>query len=259
MDNPTASPLSGRRILVTRSAGQATQTADMIRARGGEAVLFPCLAVECLPEPIQATAALLADATIDIAFTSSNGVRCATQVLSPSEHTLLGSHRLAAVGEKTASAMAAQGWQATIIAEPASQDGLVSAYRHHGLPGKLLLFRAEEGRDTLADWLYQQGIVVTTVHAYRTVCPTDDASSVIQALRMGRIDAVLLGSTKTAAYYLQRIGDATLASRPLVVAISPGVASAAEKLGLGVQVVASDASFPAMLDALAKHYLTPTE
>lgn len=259
MDNPTAPPLSGRRILVTRSAGQATQTADMIRARGGEPVLFPCLAVECLAEPIQAAAALLADTMIDIAFTSTNGVRCAAQTLNPSEHALVGKHRLAAVGEKTSSAMAAQGWQAAIIAEPASQDGLVSAYRHHGLPEQLLLFRAEEGRNTLADWLHQQGVVVTTVHTYRTICPIDDASSVIQALSTNHIDAVLLGSAKTAAYYLRRIGDATLASRPLVVAISPGVASAAEKLGLGVQVVASDASFPAMLDALAQHYLTPTE
>jgi uroporphyrinogen-III synthase len=260
MNMPPASALVGRRILVTRPAAQAAQTATLIRSRGGEAVLFPCLAVQCLPEAIRTAAVLLADLAVDIAFTSANGVCCVAQALNPSERDLMGKHRLAAVGEKTAKAMAEHGWQASIVAATASQDGLIETYRHHALPRKLLLFRAEEGRDALPDWLQRQGVDVTTVHAYRTVCPDGDASAVIEALHQDAIDAVLLGSPKTVAHYLQRIGDATLAGRPVVVAISPEVARMAESLGLGVQVVAGNASFPSMLDALAQHYLTmPTE
>lgn len=251
--------LAGRCILVTRPAEQAAQTAAMIRERGGEAILFPCLEVTCLPEAVRDAAAELAGAAIDVAFTSANGVRCVAQALPPAERELLQRHRLAAVGGKTAAALKAHGWQAAVIADTASQDGLIAAYRHHGLPRRLLLFRAEEGRDTLPDWLRQQGIEVTIIHAYRTDCATDDASPVVEALRRGDIDAVLLGSPKTAACYLERIGDVALAARPLLVAISPEVARAAENLGLGVQVVASSASFSSMLDALARHYLTPTE
>ncbi|HXH64569.1 MAG TPA: uroporphyrinogen-III synthase [Mariprofundaceae bacterium] len=259
MDMPPVSTLFGRRILVTRPAAQAGQTAAMIREHGGEAVLFPCLEVACLPQAIRGAAALLTDPTVDIAFTSANGVHCVAEALLPAERTLLGRHRLAAVGEKTAQAMADHGWQASIIAATASQDGLIEAYQHHNLPGRLLLFRAEEGRDTLPDWLQRQGVDVTTVHAYRTVCPDADASAVIADLRRGAIDAVLLGSPKTAAHYLRRIGDAALAARPVLVAISPDVARAAERLGLGVQVVAGTASFSSMLDALAQHYQTSTE
>jgi uroporphyrinogen-III synthase len=260
MNMSTASALAGRRILVTRPAEQAAQTAALIRSRGGEAVLFPCLAVQCLPEQIRTASALLADSAIDIAFTSANGVRCVVQTLNPSQHALMREHRLAVVGEKTAEAMEEQGWHAAIVAATASQDGLIEAYRHHNLPGQLLLFRAEEGRDALPDWLRQQGVDVSTVHTYRTVCPDDDASAIIEELRRDAIDAVLLGSPKTVAHYLQRIGDATLAGRPVVVAISSEVARTAESLGLGVQVVAGNASFPSMLDALAQYYLTmPTE
>jgi uroporphyrinogen-III synthase len=259
MDMPPVSTLAGRRILVTRATGQAAQTAAMIQAQGGEAVLFPCLEMACLPEAIRVAVAALADPDIDIAFTSANGVRCVAETLSPAEREQLGVHRLAAVGERTAAALAEHGWHATIVATTASQDGLIEAYRDQGLPASLLLFRAEQGRDTLADWLHSQGIEVNVIHAYRTICPADDASAVAAELRTGRIDAVLLGSPKTAACYLERIGDAALASRPVLVAISTEVAAAAEGLGLGVQVVASNASFSSMLDALARHYQTPTE
>ena len=259
MDMPPDAALHGRRILVTRAAEQAPQAATLIRGRGGEPVLFPCLALECRPQAIRNAAGMLAGPSVDIAFTSANGVRCVARALSASERERLGHHRLAAVGERTAAAMAGYGWQAAIVAATASQDGLITAYRNAGLPQGLLLFRAEQGRDTLPDWLKAEGVDVSIIHAYRTVCPEDDASPVIAALRTDAIDAVLLGSAKTAAHYLRRIGDAELASRPVLVAISPEVAKAARALGLGVKVVAPAASFPSMLDALARHYLTPTE
>jgi uroporphyrinogen-III synthase len=259
MDMPPVSALAGRRILVTRAAGQAAPTAALIRAHGGEAVLLPCLEVACLPEAIRGAAAELADPAIDIAFTSANGVRCVAEALQPAERERLGAHRLAAVGDKTAAALAEYGWHAAIVAATASQDGLIEAYHDHGLPGRLLLFRAAEGRDILPDWLRSRGIGVSIVHAYRTICPGGDASAVVADLRADRIDAVLLGSPKTAACYLERIGDTELAGRPVLVAISDDVARAAERLGLGVQVVASSASFSSMLDALARHYQTSTE
>jgi len=65
---------------------------------------------------------------------------------------------------------------------------------------------------------------------------------------------VLLGSAKTAAHYLQRIGSTSLANRPVVVAMSEKMASSALGCGLRVQVVAKKASFEAMLDALAEYF-----
>ena len=122
------------------------------------------------------------------------------------------------------------------------------------MPDSLLFFRAEEGRETLAEALSEQGVKVMTVPAYRTICPADDAEDVLTMLQDGHIDAVLLGSTKTALFYLQRTGSLALANRPVIAVISEKMATAARKLGLNVQVVAKDASFEAMLDALARHF-----
>ena len=41
----TAGALAGRRIVVTRPAGQSAQLAALIRAAGGEPLLFPALEI----------------------------------------------------------------------------------------------------------------------------------------------------------------------------------------------------------------------
>ena len=89
---PPDAALHGRRILVTRAAEQAPQAATLIRGRGGEPVLFPCLALECRPQAIRNAAGMLAGPSVDIAFTSANGVRCVARALSASERERLGHH-----------------------------------------------------------------------------------------------------------------------------------------------------------------------
>jgi len=164
--------------------------------------------------------------------------------------------RVAAVGNQTADCLNQHGIRTDIVPETASQDGLVDAYLQSGLPERLLFFRAEEGREALAEALTERGIEVETVPAYRTICPHDDASDVIAMLRKGEVDAVLLGSARACLHYLQRVGDATLAARPVSVAISQKMAAAAMCGGLRVQLVAKSASFEAMLDILSDYFAT---
>jgi len=106
----------------------------------------------------------------------------------------------------------------------------------------------------LAKALVQRGVTVEVVSAYRTICPEGDAGDVISMLQTGDIDAVLLGSAKTAMHYLQRVGSLEVSNRPVIVAISEKMAVAVRDMGLHVQVVAKEASFEAMLDALAEYF-----
>ena len=94
------------------------------------------------------------------------------------------------------------------------------------------------------------------VHSYRTVCPQRDASDVIQRVQNDEIDAVLLGSPKTARFYIQRIGSIALADQPVIAVISESMAETVRAMGLSVQVVAKHASFDAMLDALSEYFDT---
>lgn len=246
-------PLRGKRILVTRPRHQAGETVRLIEDRGGEAVLFPCLQMECLSREIMAAAEQTGRAS-DILFTSANGVHCVAETLGDRLAELFTGKRIVAVGDKTAAALREHGLKADLIPATYSQQGLIELYRQHGMPESLLFFRAREGRDLLAAELAAAGCEVSMVFAYHSSCPTDDASATIADIKNGAIDAVLLGSPKTALNYLQRIGDATVANIPAIVVISPQVAETATAAGLGVQAVAKTASFDAMLDALASSY-----
>ena len=194
-----------------------------------------------------------------ILFTSVNGVHCAASVCGEAFHPTFSKHPIAAVGEKTAEALEAYGLQTMLLPKTSSQEGLVEAYCKQGIPASLLFFRAVEGRDHFSEQMRKLGCDVQLAPIYETVCPTEDATAAKQALAANEIDAVLLGSSKTASHYVQRIGDLALADTPVIACISPKVAEHTEKhLGLSVQVVAKEASFASMLDGL-EHYFADTQ
>jgi len=218
-------------------------------------VHFPCLQVELLSDAFAGIINSISGYS-DVVFTSTNAVHAvAKQEIGLK--TLLQGKRIAAVGHKTAAALHEHGVHVDIIPEIASQDGLLAAYALHGLPRTLLFFRAEEGSDRLSDALVLQGVAVTMALVYRTICPSSDASDVINQLHNHEIDAVLLGSPKTARFYIERVGSIALADQPVIAVISESLAERVRAMGLSVQVVAKQASFEAMLDALAEYFDTP--
>lgn len=245
------SNLAGKTVLITRAETQAGTTAIEIIRRGGHPLCLPCLELECLKHNILKAMDLLQDDRAEVLFTSRNGVECVAAVLDGKFGALMQSRRVMAVGQKTAATLGRFGVATGTLPDDASQAGLIEAYRKSGIPEKLLFFRAEEGNDTLSDALSSAGSDVTTVHAYRMKCPQSDASEIIRKMERHEIDAVLLGSPKTVANYIRRIGNIDTANIPAIAVISPNVARFAEDAGLSVQAIAKSASFDAMLDALA--------
>jgi len=244
------SGLTGKRILITRASGQVEDIAKRIRQRGGRPVAFPCLAVQCCPESIHQSVRLLKDGDVHALFTSTNGAHCVAAALRDDFVSTFESVPVVAIGHHTAKALSDMGVQVAWIPRNASQEGLMDAYRQRGLPARLVLFRAEQGRNMLPEALKAAGVDVHLIPAYRTICPDDDAGAVVQSLKDSAIDAVLLGSSRTAQHYVRRISETALANRPVIAVISGQVADAARALNLDVQVVAKEASFASMLDDL---------
>ncbi|HKI62707.1 MAG TPA: uroporphyrinogen-III synthase [Mariprofundaceae bacterium] len=251
-------PLNGKRILLTRAANQMQELEQSVSRRGATPVLFPCLQVKSMPDNVRKAISCISDFS-DVVFTSSNGVESVAASAEDLQAALRGK-RIAAVGEATARALQDVGITADIVPTLASQDGLMHAYIEHGLPSGLMFFRASEGREHLAQALTTAGVHVATVAAYETVCPEGDASGVIKQLQHYGIDAVLLGSSKAARCYVQRIltaADIALADRPAIAVLSEQVKAAAIDAGLSVQVVAKRASFDSMLDELTAYFSNP--
>jgi len=249
------STLRGKRILITRAAEQAGDVARLVRKRGANPVPFPCLAIECLPDPVRAALPLLVRPGAQALFTSVNGVQCVARTLGEAFASRFSDLPVVAVGRRTAEALAALGvrvaWTPRTSSRESSQTGLIEAWRDHGLPAHLIFFRAETGGDAVIRAMKQAGVAVHLIPAYRAICPNDDAAPVRDMLERNDVDAVLLGSARAARHYVQRVGDPALAGRPVIAVISRQVARACREIGLGVQVVAKEASFASMLDGLA--------
>lgn len=248
--------LKGKRILLTRTAEQNKNTAQLVESLGATPVLFPCIHIDYFTTNIQQ--ALTAIQTekqkgTDIIFSSSNGVKAVASCVNNLKESLQG-FRIVAVGRKTAQTLAEHECPPEIIPDEASQQGLIIAYQQQKLPQQVYFFRAEEGSDDLLRALEQQGVNTLLISAYRTSCSHESANPVITQIKNNHVDAVLLGSAKTAAYYVQRISNLTLANTPVVAAMSPQVEKAADKLGLKVQIIANKPSFSAMLQGLDDYF-----
>jgi len=246
--------LTGKRILITRASGQIEDVARRVCQQGGVPVAFPCLAVTCFAESVREAVKLLGSNGVQVLFTSVNGVNCTAEALGDAFISTFQPIPVVAIGRHTADVLEERGVRATWVPQNASQEGLMDVWRQHGLPIRLVFFRAEQGRDILSEALKAAGVDVHLIPAYRTICPDDDASAVIQSLKNDKIDAVLLGSSRTAQHYVRRIGKAALANRPVIAVISRQVADAVRALNLDVQVVAKEASFASMLDGLEEWF-----
>ncbi len=249
----TDRPLERKTILITRERQQQLPLAQKVRARGGIPLAFPCLELEPKLDNIQKAIAKLRKGD-HVIFTSSNGVHCFSRACDRLPSEVLADMHVCAVGSQTAKALAEIGIECAIVGDPPSQKGLIRAFEQTGMPRRAFFFRAEKGSDQLIRFLREHGCETHLIVAYRMRCPASDAGPIVDMIKRGEIDAVLLGSALTVHHYAHRIGNPELASRPVLAVISEQAAEQAKRDGLRVQVVAKTASFDAMLDALEDHF-----
>lgn len=250
------SHICGKTILLTRHAEQNIKIASMVAEYQAIPVCLPCLKREFLSANIQQQLQKMAvydPHTTDIIFTSQNGV-AAVAATSQRIADEFARYRVIAVGKKTAHALVQLGCHVDYIPDQASQRGLIDVYATIAQPKRVVFFRAEEGSDALSQSLRLADINVETIHAYRMICEINNPSSPLTELSNRRIDAVLLGSAKTAQCYVQIVDNIAIANAPIIVVISQQVAQEADKLGLQVQVVAAVPSFESMLAELNEYY-----
>ncbi|HEY2945539.1 MAG TPA: uroporphyrinogen-III synthase [Vicinamibacteria bacterium] len=249
-------PLQDRRILVTRRSEQAGPLVDGLRALGATVVEVPLIA----REPPEDAAPL--DRALDrltsyewLAFTSANAVQAVADRLAQLGIPLPAGVRLASVGPTTARAIAERFRGRRVELQPASgyrAEGLVEAFRAHGLAGRrVLLPVSDRARDTLAAGLRAQGADVDRVVAYRTVMPDGARDLLERALADGIDLAVLASPSAVEALTLALGGRAGALS---VAVIGPVTEQAAREAGLDVRVVGSPSTVDGLLAALPRAF-----
>jgi uroporphyrinogen III methyltransferase/synthase len=260
-----ARPLFGRRVLVTRPREQAGELVDRLTALGAEAIASPLIRVTPPDdwEPLRAAAA--SAHTYDwIVFTSANAVASFMKALLESEHDvrLLKGPRLCAVGKGTADKLAQYCIKADLVPDEFRAEAAVTAITATGpLKGtRVLLPRADIGREVIGEQLRQAGAFVTDVIAYHTRLedtPGEGDPDVYGLLLQGRIDVVTFASPSSVRSFAKIHGAdaaADLLKNTVVAAIGPVTGDAARQLGFPVTVQATTHTIPALVDAIVAHY-----
>lgn len=164
-----AAPLSGRRVLLTRPDGQGEEIAAAVGALGGTCLRAPLVRITAPAtwEPLDA--AIRAADTFDwIVFSSANGVRGFADRLRAAgrDARALGTARLAAIGPATKRALAEARLACDLEPARSDSEGMLEALLPTLRRGRVLLVRAERGREVMRPGLEAAGHAVTEAAAY---------------------------------------------------------------------------------------------
>ncbi len=248
----SAGPLSGLRVVVTRSRRQAATLLEALVSTGATPVPVPVIATD---DPTDGGAALrvgLAELGLGdwLVITSANGAERVGTVLA--DRPLADGVRVAAIGPGTTGAAAVVGLSVDLVAKRSIAEGLLDVFPDPPVGGgRVMLARAEVARDVLPDGLAARGWSVDDIAAYRTVSvPVDE---VARAACRGA-DAVAFTSSSTVVGLVEAVGVDGLPS--LVVSIGPVTSATARELGIRVTVEAGVHTIAGLVDALVDHVIS---
>ena len=251
-------PLSGRGIVVTRPERQAKGLAALIRAAGGETILYPVIEIRDIDDPRQLHDLIDRLDEFDLAvFISPNAAHQGLAAIT-TRRVLPAGLAIAAVGPGTARGLAALGIANVIAPGGRGDSEALLALPQLGEPRgmRVVIFRGDGGRELLADELTARGALVVYATCYRRVRPDLDPAPLIAAWGRGGLHAVTATSSEGLRNLCEMVGTAgraLLAQTPLFVT-HPRIARTARELGLSNVTVTSEAGDEGIVAALAKHF-----
>ena len=252
-------PLYGWRVLVPRTKEQAAGLAARLRSYGAVSEEVPTISVEPPRNPQQMDKAVrgLVEGRYEwVAFTSVNAVKAVREKFE--EYGLdaraFSGLKIAAVGEKTAEAIATWGIRPDLVPTgEQSARGLVEDWPPYDETldpiNRVFLPRADIATETLVAGLIDLGWEVDDVTAYRTVRAAPPPAPTRDAIKTGKFDAVLFTSSSTVRNLVGIAGKPHPST--IIACIGPATAKTAEEHGLRVDVMAESPSVEVLADALA--------
>ena len=252
-----ARPLSGKRVLVTRTRQQASDLSRALAAQGAEPIELPT--IEMTPSFDARSVAV----AIDGLRTSGYGWAIFSSVNAVDEFMrhvgeagldarAFGRTRIAAIGSGTMQALAAHGLRADVVPRRYVAEGLLEAFAMRVMRGqRVLLPRAEGARPLIVGGLEAMGARVDELTLYRSAVPADVDVEGLRRLRAGEIDVVTFASSSAVRNLVEMLGgDVAPLRATLIAAIGPITARAVRDAGLGVGVTAEEFSIEGLVGAV---------
>ena len=256
MANP--SPLSGKRVVITRADSQSAALAGALREKGAEVVSLPLIRIAPPPDYARLDSALRCLSSFDwLLFTSQNAVtavadRLAALGIQSKDKSL----QIAAVGRSTSDAATAVGFLVTSVGKGGTAADLIRELAHDFRGKRIFLPRSDRAASAPIAQLRDLGAIVTEVIAYQTIALDSVLSSVRDAVV--RSDAVLFLSPSAVNAFLNLVRSGVLSVRAdiAVGAIGPVTQAAVREAGLRCDFQASEPAISEIVAALAAHFVT---
>ncbi|WP_436243200.1 uroporphyrinogen-III C-methyltransferase [Paenibacillus sp. LjRoot56] len=256
-------PLFGKRVLVTRARSQASELVDLIDDLGGEPVEFPVIRLQ---PPSRQEARQALDLALErlqefdwIVLTSANGVEFFFRRLRELgiDVRRMGNARIAAVGPKTAEALAERGIIADVLPAKYHGEGILDAIQGDLNAGqKVLLPTADLAREYLPSKLKELGLEVTEVDVYENVLTTDDGEEIIHLLQNQSIHIITFTSSSTVTNLLEALKQLGMED-PLsllqgveIAVIGPKTAETVLQAGLSITYTAEEATVASLVQSM---------
>jgi uroporphyrinogen III methyltransferase/synthase len=254
-----AMTLSGKRILITRSAEQAEELASLVRRAGGTPVLFPTIRLvppdDCGPLDREISRLSSFDWVL---FSSANAARffCERSARLGRVSWPGGVH-VASVGPGTTRELSSRGVPVRITASRHTAEGLLEELQSTGIPGKrFLLPRAEEGREILPEAIGREGGEVVSVVVYRNGLAEKDDDAAME-IAANPPDVCTFASPSAFRNLFPLLGEDNareMLSKSLVAAIGEVTARAVKRRDFRVDIVPETYTLKAMVDAIGAFF-----
>ena len=164
--------------------------------------------------------------------------------------------RIAAVGLATASALRKIGLVPDLVPQLQTQDGLQQAFAAIDLADCDILFPTSSiGRTHLVQALTTRGARVEHVSTYANRLPTD--ITIPPILNDDTLDLAIFASPSSVHNFYQILGPertAAIFAHAHIACIGPTTTTAAQELGLNVEVQPVESSIPALVEAICTFY-----
>ncbi|MBW3541621.1 MAG: uroporphyrinogen-III C-methyltransferase [Planctomycetes bacterium] len=249
-------PLFGRRIGITRPAGQAAPQISRALELGAEPVLLPVIEIRPPDNWSEVDRAISQLQRYDwIVFTSANGVAGFLGRLweTGGDARRLGTLSIAAIGPSTAEALEEYRLRADLVPDAFRAEALAEALVPHVSGRRVLWARASRGRDVLPEQLAAAGATVDQLVVYQNIDAGALPDGVLADLEAGRLDWIGL-SSPSIARSLKRLLPAAalqhLGSRVRLASISPVTSAAARECGLPIAAEAESYTWEGIFAAI---------
>lgn len=252
-------PLSGKRILVTRSRRQASNLSRLLSEKGAQPVELPAIDIQPVADNAELDAAIRNISKYQwIIFTSVNGVSAFFERLHALslDSRIFHNQKIGAIGPATATALETHGLTADYC--PAVYTGAALVEGLKSFPVKdqnFLLPRADIADKELSNGIIALGAKVHEINAYHTIADHNAIGQAIKMINEGGIDVITFTSSSTVSNLISALGSGIRLPAGVVTAcIGPKTMQTALKAGLKVDIIAKEQTIPGLVSAIEEYF-----